>query len=412
MNKHTKFFLVLGQATMALVLGVVMLAAVPANAQIGMEPFGVDKSDPKATGWFKYIVNPGDTISDYVLITNLGKEDITADLQSNDAIFTEDGAFTIVSNEVEDKQVGAWVKLNDNKVVVPAEKALKVPFKIEIPKDAKAGEYAGGLSIIPIDNSNPNAPLAVKTRIGNRIYIMVKGGDLNVSGDVKDLNIINPKLNNFVDQIRRRNFIKKDNLVFDITSKATGNVYLNLEGSYKLTTPDGKVKESKFTRNLGPDSGERTFYIETNVPYQVGETKLEVNYKLNPQSTYKDSLEYKRNNDSGTLTTSVTMTQDDINAFDKALESLNLPKTPTPSQQKPDANNSLVIQPESQNPANKTETKDNSLMIYIGAGVGVLLLILIGLVGYKIYSDQKKSIKEEKSESKEEVAEKDKSTKK
>jgi len=373
------------------------------NAQLGLEPFGINKSDPKETGWFKYTVDPGTTINDFVVISNVGAEDTSVDLRSNDAIITDDGAFTIVSNELENKEVGKWVQLDNNKIDLPAGKGVKIPFKISIPADTKPGEYAGGLSITEIDKGDPSsAPLSVKTRIGNRIYITVKG-DINVSSTVKDLAIINPNNENFTDELRKRGFIKPENIVFKFTAENTGDAYTALSGSFKMNLPDGKVINQTFTRNMGPRSGARTFYIESNVPYQVGKTVINFDYTTKPQNELKDStgVRYNYANDKGSLSYTFDLSDKQLSDF-KALSAKPSDIKPTKGNQNNNAasNQPLVTGSAPAAPAapqviTKEVPADNTVIIYVGIGLGLLLLILIALVAYKLLSDSKKKANKE-----------------
>jgi hypothetical protein len=372
------------------------------NAQLGLEPFGINKSDPKENGWFKYTVDPGTTIEDFVVISNVGAEETSVDLRSNDAIITDDGAFTIISNELENKEVGNWVQLTNNTVDVPAGKGVKVPFKINIPANVKPGEYAGGLSITELEKDDGStAPLSVKTRIGNRIYITVRG-NINISSTVKDLEIINPNVANFNDELRKRGFIQPENIVFKFTAENTGDVYTALSGGFKMILPDGKEINQTFTRNMGPRSGPRTFYIETNVPYQVGKTVLNFDYTTKPQNELKDStgVNYNYSNDKGSLSFTFDLTDKQLQDF-KNLVAKPEDIKPTKNNQNNSASNQPLItgsapapQPAPQVITNQIPA-DNTMIIYIGIGLGLLLLILIALVAYKLISDSKKTGKKE-----------------
>jgi hypothetical protein len=387
---------VLSLTSIALACSSIFFSNISVNAQLGLEPFGINKSDPKETGWFKYSVDPGSTIDDFVVVSNVGAEDTNVDLRSNDAVTTEDGAFTIVSNDLPNKEVGKWIDIKENILTVPAGKALKVPFKIQVPADAKPGEYAGGLSITEVDKPDGTAsPLSVKTRIGNRIYLTVKG-DQTVSTSVKDLSILNPKTDNFGDELRKRAFIKPENLVFKFTAENTGTVYTTLNGSFKIAQPDGKVLNQTFTRNLTPRNGSKIFYIETSVPYQVGQTVLNLEYSTKPQNAPKDgdNTKFNYSNDKGALDFTLNLTSAELDQFAKMVAK--------PEQTKPVKNNNQVAastQPLISGSAEAPKTvekevvkevpADNSMVIYVGIGLGLLLLLLIALVGYKIMTDKK-----------------------
>ena len=400
---------VLSLTTIALACTSIFFSSMPVNAQLGLEPFGINKSDPKETGWFKYVVDPGTSIDDFVVVSNVGAEDTNVDLRSNDAVTTEDGAFTIVSNDLPNKEVGKWVEIKENILTIPAGKALKIPFKVQVPNDAKPGEYAGGLSITEVDKSDGAAsPLSVKTRIGNRIYLTVKG-EQAVSSSVKELSILNPKTDNFADELRRRAFIKPENLVFKFTAENTGSVYSTLNGSFKITQPDGKVLNQTFARNLTPRNGVKTFYIETSVPYQIGQSVLNLEYSTKPQNVPKDtdSIKFNYSNDKGSLSYTLNLTSEELDQFAKMVAK--------PAENKPAKNNNQVAastQPlisgssEDLKTTDKVVAKvapaDNSMVVYVGIGLGLLLLLLILLVGYKIMTD-KKSKDDKKPETKESI---------
>ncbi len=393
-------------ATIAIACSSILFSNITAHAQLGLEPFGINKADPTETGWFKYNVAPGATIDDFVVISNIGAEETSVDLRSNDAVTTEDGAFTIVSNDLPNKEVGKWVEIKENILTVPAGKAIKVPFKLQVPTDAKPGEYAGGLSITEIDKKDGAAsPLSVKTRIGNRIYITVKG-EQNISSSVKDLSILSPNSDDFGNELRKRAFIKPDNLVFMFTAENTGSVYSTLNGNFKITLPDGKVVNQSFSRNLTPRNGSKIFYIETSVPYQVGKTSMSLDYTTKPQNNPKESdgTKFNYSNDKGSLNFSLDLTAAQLEQFAKMVAKPEANKSNKTSQ--PAASNQPLVVAAAPETVEKIVTKevpaDNSMIMYVGIGIGLLLLLLILVVSFKIFSDKKskKSVTEVK-ESKE-----------
>jgi len=389
----TIFYKIFSLATLTFACATILFSNISVNAQLGLEPFGINKSDPKETGWFKYVVDPGATIDDFVVVSNIGAEDTLVDLRSNDAVTTEDGAFTIVSNDLPNQEVGKWVQLKENIFTVPAGKAIKVAFKLQVPADTKPGEYAGGLSITEVDKKDGSAsPLSVKTRIGNRIYLTVKG-EQAVSSIVKNLEILNPKTGDFSNELRKRAFIKPENLVFMFVAENTGSVYSTINGSFKITLPDGKVLNQTFSRNLTPRNGPKTFYIETSVPYQVGKTTMNLTYSTKPQNDPKESdgVVYNFSNDKGSLDFTLDLSQAELDEFAKLVaQPLNDRPKRNPNQPAASAQPLVSDAPETiEKIVTKEVPADNSMIMYVGIGIGVLLLLLILLVTFKIVSDKK-----------------------
>jgi hypothetical protein len=385
------FFKKISQICLAFILASSLFLVTPVEAQVGLQPFNMDVTNPKERGLFQYTVNPGDSVEDFVLLVNNGKADVVVNLRPNDGIVTQDGTFTMAPNNVENVMVGKWIEFKENRYTIPASKSLKVPFKVSIPKDIKSGEYLGGMSVTELPKDESTATVAVQTRMANAMYIVVKG-DLSLKTEARDLNIINPKIKDFQLEVNKRNNINKDNLMFKLFLRNAGNMFSNVEGKYKLTKPDGKIFEGKFSRGLAANSEPQDFYFPTNQPITVGKYTLDLEYQTNMRNEYKVQVTPSIDNGVGKLSTTFDFTAEDIKAFEAASQQVIDQSPIKPSPASKNESSSLSIGGEvAQNiptPAPKEEKNDMTL-VYVAGGVGFLLLILIALVAYKMYSDSK-----------------------
>ena len=285
------------------------------HAQIGIEPFNFDRNATESTGWFVLRGEKGTSIEDFVVLKNLGNSDVVVDLQANDGLITKDGAFTIASNDVQDVEIGSWINLEKNDYIIPSDKGLKVPFSINIPGSIADGEYAGGLSIIE-QTVDDNAPVAVKTRMGNRIYLTV-GNDLSLSGEVKDLEILSPLSDDFANTVRVNKYIRPNNLTFSINNLNTGNVFARVKGSYTITNKDGE-KTGTFNRDIAPREDALTQRIQTGVPYTTGVNTLKIDYDI--VALNEDNTNATKGNTSGSLETSIDLSQENLDLFKEISE--------------------------------------------------------------------------------------------
>jgi hypothetical protein len=94
---------------------------------------------------FAFTLEPGASVVDSVAITNLSSGELTFDLYGADGIVTDDGDTAVVDRYSPVEDLGAWIGFNQVQVVVPADSALGVPFRVTAPADAIPGEHCGGV---------------------------------------------------------------------------------------------------------------------------------------------------------------------------------------------------------------------------------------------------------------------------
>jgi hypothetical protein len=308
----SKIFVIL--VLISLILGTLLplFLQVMGRAEVSVVPKAeVSTSDQIA--WNLFRLESGKSASGQVEIRNLANKDTIVDIQSNDATVTNDGFFTINSNNESNNGVGKWLEISKGRQAVTGLGGFDLPFSVKVPEGTKDGEYAGAISATEIDE-NPNNSVALGKRSGSRVYVLV-GSDFKIESEAKNLRIIDPSSGEFTNDLKTYTEIDKNNFSFLLTLRNSGNVYAKLVADYELTLADGETKKGNFDRNLTPDSKDYAVAVNTQIPYQKGVSKLKINYKFAPQNNLLKPEEVK-------FDTSTKSINSEINLQEKDLEKL------------------------------------------------------------------------------------------
>jgi hypothetical protein len=371
------------------------LQSINTNAQaISIEPFEINRSNPAERGWFIYKVQPGTVIEGFMVLRNDHPTNTSVELFANDGVSTPDGNFALASNDEKPTLIGSWIELSQRVYDVDGQTNLKVPFKINVPQNAAPGEYAGGLSVVQVQGDRSSGgPIGAKIRVGARIYLTVEG-NLTQNVVASGLTIINPKTENFVDELNTRGWINKDNMALRLNLKQNGNIYSKFVGETTFKLPDGKEVKRNFTKDVLRNSPTEEYYLETGIPYQVGKTEVTMKYQVSPTINNKDGLNSQ--NDSGEIKYELDITQADIDELTKqrtALQDGNakeFSKKTATAAQKSDFNISGPTETE-----RNDDQKADYTLAYV-AGVTISLIAIAGIIAF-VYL--KKNKKEEKRDS-------------
>ncbi len=336
------------------------------DASVGILPQGTNINDKNDRGWFVYQVAPGSITEDVVVLTNNSNSETVVELKGRDSEITSDGAFTVVSNSLENKSAGGWIRLDAEKYSIPAAQSIEVPFKIQVPQDASAGEYGAGLAVQEIGDEAgvQSGNVTIKTRNAVRMYIAVEG-DLSLDSNVGSLNIIDPEDENFAIEKSKRSTLGRDNMVMQFQAQNTGNIFGVLSADYTIVFPGGEELKGTLKRDLAPGIPIKDYYIETQKPYNEGETKITFSYSVKPLNVLEG---FAQGNLEGSLEDSLTLTQDQIDAFAPARNPLVVSPNNTSS-----TKGAISEEPEVKSD-DDTENETRKLMI---TAIVFLVIILI-----------------------------------
>jgi hypothetical protein len=168
--------------TLALAAAALLLGAAPAAAQEdeaavtwGVNPSSQDGPDGRAA--FDYELDPGDTLIDFVGVSNFGTEPITVDVYASDAYTTATGAFDLLPSDTDPIDVGAWIGFNERTLTIDPETRLDIPFAISVPANATPGDHVGGIVAAIAERAVDDAgnEFVVERRVGARVHLRVTG---------------------------------------------------------------------------------------------------------------------------------------------------------------------------------------------------------------------------------------------
>lgn len=169
---------ILATATAVVVLTAAPAAAQedePASATWGVVPSSQDGPDGRAA--FDYALDPGETLIDFVGVSNFGAEPITVDLYASDAYTTEAGAFDLLPSDAEPVDVGSWIGFNERRLTIESGQRLDVPFALAVPDTATPGDHVGGIvaAVTVASTDESGNAIEVERRVGARVHLRVSG---------------------------------------------------------------------------------------------------------------------------------------------------------------------------------------------------------------------------------------------
>lgn len=173
-------------SALALVL-LVSPAALADDVTVSIAP-GPNDKDTGRGETLAWVVDPGTSITDSVVVTNRNDTPLQLGIDAKDAVTTSGGHLDLAPPESEDTGIGAWVGLEADSVSIPAGQTRRVPFTLTVPKDAAPGDYSGGIAVV---HSAEGTTVSVRNRVATRLDVRVTG-KVEVSHQVSDLSVSMP----------------------------------------------------------------------------------------------------------------------------------------------------------------------------------------------------------------------------
>ncbi|MET8448477.1 DUF916 domain-containing protein [Streptomyces sp. NPDC005209] len=138
-------------------------------------------SQVAARPYFYLSADPGQTITDKVVVANKTAKPLSFRLYAADAYNTaRDGGFAVRTVKERMRGVGAWAKPAKSKVTVPGHRTVTVPFTLHVPRDAEPGDHPGAIVALDerVDPGTGSLALGVRRAVGARVYLRVSGPTL------------------------------------------------------------------------------------------------------------------------------------------------------------------------------------------------------------------------------------------
>jgi LysM repeat protein len=203
---------------------IVPLSSVSAQTSgIGGRPANPDPANSRSASIFIYKLLPGASKQDQVLVSNNTAVRQAIELYAVDATTTNTGSLAC-RQQVEPKvEVGKWVALSQNSVILEAGQNQLVDFSVKVPDGASPGEHDGCLVFQQqSDEGEVHGNIRIRTRQAVRMAITVPG-DIHKSVSLQSLELHGDKP-----------------VVFSATIKNTGNTSSDVDVRVTLSNLFGR----------------------------------------------------------------------------------------------------------------------------------------------------------------------------
>lgn len=170
-----------------LVIPSVSASASPPTAVADGASWSVETADTRqgeGRANYAYEVDPGDVISDRLVVTNTGTDDLDLALYAADAFTTPEGVLDLRLADDPKVDSGSWIALRVESLALAPGESADVPFRITVPDDARPGDHPAGI-VTSLLTSDAGSPLSLDRRLGMRVHLRVSG-ELAPAVEVRD----------------------------------------------------------------------------------------------------------------------------------------------------------------------------------------------------------------------------------
>jgi len=181
--------LVLAAATLVVALAPATVLAAPASAVSSPAVLHLDTEDritwgvkpanadgPDGRRGVDHVADPGETIEEYIAVSNFGDVPATFGLKAADGYLTANGRFNMLPSDQESVDAGTWVTVQETVDVGPGETVV-VPYTITVPENATPGDHPAGIaaSVTSTGAGDGGTSVGVESRVGFRVTTRVTG---------------------------------------------------------------------------------------------------------------------------------------------------------------------------------------------------------------------------------------------
>jgi len=183
---------------------------------------GIDREN------FRYGLEPGEELSDAIVMTNHDDAPMDLDVYAADAYTNSSGQLDLVTRDAGSTDLGAWTTLASDSVHLEPGASVEVPFTVVVPDNASPGDHVGGI-VTSLAVPEQENGISVDRRLGIRMALRV-GGELTPGLAVEDLQ---------VDHSGTLNPFGTGNATVRYTVRNSGNARLSAGQAVSLAGPFG-----------------------------------------------------------------------------------------------------------------------------------------------------------------------------
>lgn len=145
-----------------------------------------DDTGPDGRSWVELTLDPGETSTEHLAVTNLADVPVTFGLYGADGYLTPTGRFSMLPGSQESVAAGTWIDVRDSIEVAPGATEV-VPFTVTVPGDAAPGDHPAGIAATVVSLPGGGG-VGVEGRVGFRVLTRVTG-ELAPALDITDQSI-------------------------------------------------------------------------------------------------------------------------------------------------------------------------------------------------------------------------------
>lgn len=238
--------------------------------------------------WFIYEKEAGQVIEDVATLKNFSSKPADVNIYAVDATSSYGGSFILKFKEEDQKSIGYWTDVDVKSITINPSEVIDVPFKIVLPENVTPGEYIGGLIVetgdpLSIDKEYDErcadenlcgTSIAVRTRVGTRIYLTVPGKtyedfaltDFSVSKSITGTTKFQFRIEN------NGNVAYQPQSVIDVYDNM-GNLYEHIENPLGISSPGTVINPVVKMKNR-PLIGNFTAKASVSFDRQFGESEF------------------------------------------------------------------------------------------------------------------------------------------
>jgi hypothetical protein len=160
-----------------------------ADAAITWSVRPADETGRDGRSWVELTLDPGETATERLAISNLGEVPATFRISAADGYLTDTGRFNMLPSSVPSSAAGTWISVQEHIDLAPGETQI-VPFEISVPADASPGDHPAGIaaSIVSTGDGGDGNQVSIESRVGFRVMTRVSG-EVRVGVDATEVDL-------------------------------------------------------------------------------------------------------------------------------------------------------------------------------------------------------------------------------
>lgn len=136
----------------------------------------------------------------------------------------------VISEQAQGDTVAEWIHINEEELVIPAEKTVEIPFTIKVPDNASPGGHFAAILVGTKQPKNANEVTQVQTsQVVTTLVFLRVAGDINESGSIRSFRTT-------------KGILESPEATFELRFENKGNVHILPQGEIKILNMWGEER--------------------------------------------------------------------------------------------------------------------------------------------------------------------------